>query len=199
MFAFLETIFIENGQAQHLDYHQIRINDVFNDFYANEPVLQIDELVSTLNLPTFGKFRARIIYEKHWIKSEIIPYKEKQIQRLKAQELGEYDYSYKWEDRSYFSEVLAENKEMDEVVFIQNGLIKDCTIANLAFLKDSIWYTPKQPLLNGTTRRRLIVEEKIQEADIFIDDLASYSHICLINVFRPLSLEKSLLVSKAFL
>ncbi len=199
MFSFLETIFIENGQAKHLDYHQMRINDVFHDFYPHESILQIDELFSSFDLPALGRFRARVIYEDHWIKSEIIPYQEKQIQRLKIVELGEYDYTYKWADRSYFSDVLLQHNEVDDVVFTQNGLIKDCTIANLAFLKDGIWYTPKQPMLNGTTRRRLIDEEKIQEADIFIENLASYSHICLINVFRPLSLEKSLLVSRAFL
>lgn len=199
MFSFLETVFIENGQAQHLDYHQMRINEVFQDFYTNEPILQIDEYLKSMILPAIGKFRARIVYESHWIKSEIIPYHEKNIQRLKTIELGEYDYTYKWEDRSYFTEVLNQNKEVDELVFTQNGLIKDCTIANLAFLKDSIWYTPKHPMLNGTTRRRLIDENKIQEIDIFVEDIASYSHICLINVFRPLSKEKSLLVSEAFL
>ncbi|MHA8066848.1 aminotransferase class IV [Aquirufa sp. ROCK2-A2] len=199
MFSFLETVFIENGQAQHLEYHQMRINDVFEDFYTNEPILQIDQLFSNLDLPNFGKYRARIIYENQWLKTEILPYQEKNIQRLKTVELGEYDYTYKWEDRSYFSEILIQNKEVDEVIFTQNGLIKDCTIGNLAFLKDSIWFTPKQPMLNGTTRRRLIDENKIQELDIFIQDLPSYSHICLINVFRPLSFEKSLLISESIL
>lgn len=199
MFSFLETVFIENGQAQHLEYHQMRINDVFEDFYTNEPILQIDQLFSNLDLPNFGKYRARIIYENQWLKTEILPYQEKNIQRLKTVELGEYDYTYKWEDRSYFSEILIQNKEVDEVIFTQNGLIKDCTIGNLAFLKDSIWFTPKQPMLNGTTRRRLIEENKIQELDIFIQDLPSFSHICLINVFRPLSFEKSLLISESIL
>lgn len=199
MFSFLETVFIENGQAQHLEYHQMRINDVFEDFYTNEPILQIDQLFSSLDLPNIGKYRARIIYENQWLKTEILPCQEKNIQRLKMVELGEYDYTYKWEDRSYFSEILIQNKEVDEVIFTQNGLIKDCTIGNLAFLKDSIWFTPKQPMLNGTTRRRLIDENKIQELDIFIQDLPSYSHICLINVFRPLSFEKSLLISESIL
>jgi 4-amino-4-deoxychorismate lyase len=199
MFSFLETVFIENGQAQHLEYHQMRINDVFEDFYVNEPILQIHELFSSLELPKIGKFRARIIYENEWVKTEIIPYQEKNIQRLKTIELGEYDYTYKWEDRSYFSEILSQNKEVDEVIFTQNGLIKDCTIGNLAFLKGPTWFTPKQPMLNGTTRRRLIDENKIQEVDILVQDLASYSHLCLINVFRPLSIEKSLLISEAIL
>jgi 4-amino-4-deoxychorismate lyase len=94
---------------------------------------------------------------------------------------------------------LSQNKEVDEVIFTQNGLIKDCTIGNLAFLKGPTWFTPKQPMLNGTTRRRLINENKIQEVDILVQDLASYSHLCLINVFRPLSIEKSLLISEAIL
>jgi 4-amino-4-deoxychorismate lyase len=88
---------------------------------------------------------------------------------------------------------------VDEVIITQNGVVKDCTIANLAFYKEGKWYTPRIPLLKGTTRARLIEEGKIQEVDIFMDQIHSYSHICLINVFRELSLEKSLLVSNSIL
>ena len=85
------------------------------------------------------------------------------------------------------------------MIFELEGKIQDCTIANLAFLKNGIWYTPKNPLHWGTTRARLMDENKIQETDILVDELSSYSHICLINVFRELSLTKSLSVSVAIL
>jgi 4-amino-4-deoxychorismate lyase len=199
MFSFLETVCIENGLPQHLEYHQKRIDQVFFDFYPNESILQIEELFSKLELPSFGKYRARVVYEEYWIKTEIVTYQEKNIQKLKIIDFPELDYSYKWEDRSYFKAILEQNANADEVIISQHGLITDCTIANLAFLKDSIWYTPKNTLLKGTTRARLLNEGKIQELDILVDEILSYSHICLINVFRPLDQEKSLLISEAIL
>jgi hypothetical protein len=39
------------------------------------------------------------------------------------------------------------------------------------------------------------VEEKIEEADILVEELGQYERICLINVFRPLDLNHSLLVA----
>jgi 4-amino-4-deoxychorismate lyase len=144
-------------------------------------------------------YRARIIYEEQINSIELLPYQEKKIASLKIIKAGEFDYGFKWADRSYFEHTLTENNEVDEVIFELDGKIQDCTIANLAFLKDGIWYTPKNPMHWGTTRARLIDENKIQETDILVDELPTYTHICLINVFRELSLAKSLSVSAAIL
>ena len=44
----------------------------------------------------------------------------------------------------------------------------------------------------GTTRARLLVEDQVEETDILVAELAQYERICLINVFRPLSIENSI-------
>jgi 4-amino-4-deoxychorismate lyase len=199
MFSFLETICIENGQFKNLPYHQNRVNETFQSFYPECNAVDLVEKISSQEIPTDGIYRARVIYEEQIRSIEFIPYHEKKIDFLKIVNSGEFDYGFKWADRSYFEHVLMENKEVDEVVFELNGKIQDCTIANLAFLKNGIWYTPKNPLHWGTTRARLLDENKIHETDIFLSELSSYSHICLINVFRELSLAKSLSVSTAIL
>jgi 4-amino-4-deoxychorismate lyase len=199
MFSFLETICIENGQLKNLAYHQKRVKDTFESFYSEFIPFNLENVFSQEPIPTTGIFRARVIYEVQVISIEFIPYHEKKITTLRLVHTGEYDYGFKWADRSYFEHVLSENKDVDEVLFELEGKIQDCTIANLAFFKNGIWYTPKNPLHWGTTRARLIVEKKIQETDILVDELSSYSHICLINVFRELSLTKSLSVSAAIL
>ena len=199
MFSFLETICIENGLLKNLPYHQKRVNETFVSFYPDRVPIDLSEALSKQNIPSAGIYRLRVIYEEQIISIEFIPYHEKQIAILKIVNTGEFDYGFKWADRSYFEHTLIENKEVDEVIFELDGKIQDCTIANLAFLKNGIWYTPKNPLHWGTTRARLIDENKIQETDIFLDELSSYSHICLINVFRELSLAKSLSVSAAIL
>jgi len=199
MFSFLETICIENGQLKNLPYHQKRVHETFESFYPASIPFDLSDALSKQNIPSPGIYRGRVIYEEQIVSIEFIPYHEKPIALLRLVNTGEFDYGFKWADRSYFEHTLTENKEVDEVIFELDGKIQDCTIANLAFLKNGIWYTPKNPLHWGTTRARLIDENKIQETDILVDELSSYSHICLINVFRELSLAKSLSVSVAIL
>ena len=87
----------------------------------------------------------------------------------------------------------------DEVIFHQDGIIQDCTFANLAFLKDGVWYTPEAPLHWGTTRARLLVEDEVEDTDILVSELHQYERICMINVFRPLSLENSIAITDAIM
>lgn len=199
MFSFLETICVENGELKHLNYHQKRVNDTFDSIYSGIAPFDLKKAFSHQNIPTVGMYRARVIYEEQINSIEFIPYQEKKIASFRVVNTGEFDYGFKWADRSYFEHTLTENNEVDEVIFELDGKIQDCTIANLAFLKDGIWYTPKNPMHWGTTRARLIDENKIQETDILVDELPTYTHICLINVFRELSLAKSLSVSAAIL
>jgi 4-amino-4-deoxychorismate lyase len=199
MFSFLETICIENGLLKNLTYHQKRVQDTFESFYPELIAFDLVDVFTQQAIPPHGIYRARVIYEEQIQSIEFIPYQEKNIATLKLVHTGEFDYGFKWADRSYFEQIISENKGADEVLFELHGKIQDCTIANVAFLKNGIWYTPKNPLHWGTTRARLIDENKIQETDILVDQLSSYSHICLINVFRELSFAKSLSVSVAIL
>lgn len=199
MFSFLETICIENGEVKFLTYHQKRVNETFKSFYPELNPIDLKDFFSKQKWPLNGIYRCRIIYEDIIKLIEFIPYSEKKIATIRIINSGEFDYGFKWEDRSYFKHTLLENKDVDEVLFELNGKIQDCSIANVALLKNNIWYTPKNPLHWGTTRARLIDENKIQETDILVDELSSYSHICLINVFRELSLSKSLSLSSAIL
>ena len=56
-------------------------------------------------------------------------------------------------------------------------------------------------VINISRSKPSIIHENLlhYNCDILVDELSSYSHICLINVFRELSLAKSLSVSAAIL
>jgi 4-amino-4-deoxychorismate lyase len=199
MFSFLETICIQHGKAQHLDFHQMRVNETFDHFFPEWEAFDVEELVAEQSLPSEGTHRLRIIYQEDPEKIEIIPYTHKEIKRFALVDTGEIDYGFKWSERGFFQTFLENHPEADEVIFVKDGKVQDCSIANLAFLKDGIWYTPEDPLHWGTTRARLIIEEEVEETDILVEELESYERVCLINVFRPLSMEKSLSVAKSIL
>lgn len=199
MFSFLETICIQDGKAKHLDFHQMRVNETFNQFFPELEPLDLEELVAEQSLPIEETHRLRITYQEDPETIEIIPYTHKDIKRFALVDTGEIDYGLKWSERGFFKTFLEAHPEADEVIFVKDGKVQDCSIANLAFLKEGIWYTPEDPLHWGTTRARLIIEEEVEETDILVEELESYERVCLINVFRPLSMEYSLSVAESIL
>jgi len=50
--------------------------------------------------------------------------------------------------------------QADEVVFIKNGMVTDCSIGNLLFFDGHEWITPYIPLLKGTQRAFLLDKKK---------------------------------------
>ena len=67
------------------------------------------------------------------------------------------------------------------ISIVQNNLVRDTSIANIALFKNGRWLTPKEPLLCGTTRARLLIEKKIFEADITPKELCQAQKIALLN------------------
>jgi 4-amino-4-deoxychorismate lyase len=94
---------------------------------------------------------------------------------------NEIEYCKKSTSREELDDMFKKRKDCDDVLIIKNSLITDTTIANVAFCKNGLWYTPKKPLLEGTTRARLLDEKKIIQKDIRVQDLNEYSHIALMN------------------
>jgi 4-amino-4-deoxychorismate lyase len=197
MFSFLETICISNGQAQHVDYHQMRVNETFDAFFPEWEPFDVQEEIEKIELPKEGIHRLRITYNEDPQSIEVLPYVAKIVKTFTLVDSGEIDYGFKWAERGFFQSILDAHPEADEVIFHKDGIIQDCTFANLAFLKDGIWYTPEAPMHWGTTRARLLVEDQVEETDILVDELDQYERICLINVFRPLSIENSIAIADA--
>jgi 4-amino-4-deoxychorismate lyase len=197
MFSFLESICISNGQAQHVDYHQMRVNETFDTFFPEWEPFDVWEEIEKVDLPKEGIHRFRITYTEDPQKIEVLPYEPKIVKKFALVDSGEIDYGFKWAERGFFQQILDAHPEADEVIFHQNGIIQDCTFANLAFLKDGVWYTPEAPMHWGTTRARLLVEDEVEETDILVSELHQYERICMINVFRPLSLENSIAITDA--
>ena len=91
------------------------------------------------------------------------------------------DYRLKYADRTELDQLFLKRGEADDILIIQNGLVTDTSIANIAFFDGDKWITPKEPLLKGTTRARLLDEKKIFEQDIKIADLGKFTEFALMN------------------
>lgn len=178
---FLETIKLEGGFFSSLAYHQTRMDETRAAFLDNpEPLSLPLALMKAGSIPPKGLYRTRVIYSDTIEAIEFIPYEKREVSSLRLIE-SDVDYSFKFEKRPVLNTLFQQKGKCDDVLITQNGLITDTTIANIALLKEGIWYTPKSPLLKGTKRAALLHHGLIVEADIHEDDLSSYEKVRLFN------------------
>ncbi len=175
MNKYFETIKIQDGKVYNIVYHQKRYERV---------VRNPKKLITFLGgRPHRGLYRAKLIYQENGDIESVayFLYKKRKIQSLKLLEVERFDYSKKFLNRDILDVYFKNRDNCDDVVFIIDGKITDTTIANIAFLKEGIWYTPKKPLLFGTTRERLLDRDKIQIKDIYFSDIFQYEKVALLN------------------
>ncbi|MEO1954666.1 MAG: aminotransferase class IV [Campylobacterales bacterium] len=164
----LETIKALNGECYNLGYHEKRSG--------------IKNLDSYLTPPKDGLYRCRLVYKDDKVLEVTYhPYKKRVVNSLKLVYDDKISYNKKFENRKSIDELFMLKKNCDDIIIVKNNLLTDTTIANIALFKDGIWYTPKKPLLNGTTRMRLIDNGFLKELDISVLDIKSFSKIALLN------------------
>lgn len=171
---YFETIKTLDEEVLNLQYHNARV--------ARTIGLNIN-LHDYIFPPCEDLLRCKLIYDESGVLSvEYFPYQKREIKSFKLVFDDSIDYSKKKLDRSGIDRLFAQKGECDEIIIVKKGLITDTSIANIAVLDDGIWFTSKTPLLEGTTRARLLDEGLIKERDIDIDMLKSAQQIALMNV-----------------
>ena len=192
----LETIQIQNGAFQNIEYHNARLNNSSKELFGIDELLHLENLIKIPSECSEGIFRCRVIYDKQLQEVTFTPYLYKEIKTLKLIDIKDWEYSCKYADRSFMTNLLNENKTCDEVIMVKGGFITDCTIANLAFYDGKNWFTPSKPLLKGTKRSQLLDKGLIMEREIKVADIYQYEGVCLINCFRNLGLENLVRLDK---
>lgn len=184
----LETIRCLDGNVLHLNYHQKRMN------LSCRILGYTDNISLHLNPPKLGLYRCRVVYEKEIEKIEYIPYIKKNISSFKLIH-SDISYSLKYENRDEINNLYKQRGDSDEIIIVKNGLITDTSIANICFFNGKEWLTPKNPLLNGTTRQRLLDENKIKTADISYKEIKKYSKIALLNAMIDFDIKENAIIS----
>jgi len=170
---YLETIKALDGELYNLKYHQRRLDETVK----NSNII----LKDVVTPPSAGLFRCRVVYDGKNYEVTYHPYKKKNIKTLKLVFDDDLSYSKKYYDRNRIDTLLRQKSSCDDILIVKNGLITDTSIANIAFKYKNNWITPKKPLLEGTTRARLLESHKILEEDISIKDLENFNQVALMN------------------
>ena len=173
----LETIKIEDGKLANLSYHQARFDKSRKDLFS---ITDKIDLITIIKSPRNGLYRCRIVYDRDIVSIEYIPYKEKNITKLKVIS-SNINYAYKYANRETFTKLLQEYSAYDEIIIEKEGYLTDTTISNIAFYDGEKWVTPSHPLLPGTMRAILLDEGSLHKKKIRKEDLKHYSQIALMN------------------
>ncbi len=174
---FLETIKVEDGKLFHLEYHQKRYESVLSSLH----VTAFQNLQSLLHPPQKGLYRCRVLYSDKSIAVSYHLYHKRKIEKLKLIFDDTIEYSKKYADRSQLDNNFAYKEDADDILMIKNDLVTDTSIANIAFFDGEKWLTPKNPLLKGTTRARLLDTKQIYEKNIYVHELVKYEKVALLN------------------
>lgn len=120
----------------------------------------------------------------------LIPYGKRTIRALCPILLSDdFEYSYKYADRSFFDRMKAELADDEEPLFVRSdGSITDTSFTNVLIETEAGYLTPTRPLLRGTQREGLLQAGLIAEADdLTLSTLRSKAKaILLINALLPL-------------
>lgn len=180
----IETIRIHHGRVRRIMYHNARCNESRKVLFDAKDEIDLRKYIDTSKALS-AEVKCRITYGLHVQKVEYIDYKIRPIRTLQTIDIDDFDYAFKYQDRRQILKYYDQRGQKDEILMIRNGLITDTSYCNVALLKAGRWYTPKNPLLEGTTRARLLANGRIIPDDIYQTDLDQYEKICLFNAMIP--------------
>lgn len=186
---FLETICLQGGRAQLLDLHRQRMQRTAQAHHFTAPLLPDIERAAPRTLT-----KCRIVYRESIREVTYLPYpKTAPIASWQLVSLPNgYDYRYKREDRTVLQQLKA-SATAQEIILVDNqGMITDCSFANLALWREGKWYTPSTPLLEGVKRAHLLQQGLLSAIPIHHTELPLFTHIVPINAMRNLPTEQEL-------
>lgn len=189
-FPLFETIAVNNGILQNIEYHQRRVDFAFLNYFDFSPSLPLSDIIRVPTEFKIGLVRCKVSYNQYQYHIEFFHYTPKKIDYFTAIEIGNIDYHFKYSDRKQFERLpLTTNSE---VILVNNGFITDCTIGNLLFLQAGQWFSPEHHLLKGTQLSRLLDEKRVVLRAIRLDKLAEFEQIMMINALNPFDPQRAL-------
>lgn len=180
----LESIRIEEGKIQLINYHQKRMQAAAKQLWQAQAV---DVTSALKNIPPKGIYKCRIVYSKQGIERlDFIPYQKKEIRSLRLLADNNIHYQYKYADRIAIETLYAQAKPCDDIIITQDGYLSDSSYCNIALqTNEGKWHTPNTPLLAGVMRSYLLDKKIIHAQTITTKDLSRYHKLRLFNAMMP--------------
>ena len=186
MYPLFETVCVGHGAIQHAHYHEQRFLKSYLHFFGKEPDYSLFDTIELPKLDKVIKYKLKVSYAKTGTNCSITQYNNPIPVCLQMVVSNSAAYDHKFTDRKHLNTLYGNRKNADDVLIIKNGCITDASYANIVFKKGDTIHTPKNPLLHGTCRARLIAENRTMELEIKPNQLEQYNSFQLINAMNDL-------------
>ncbi len=174
---FLETLLCREGRCPWLQWHQQRLDRTCRA----AGIVKRYRLETLVRPPASGVYRCRVLYGADEAVTEYLPYVRRRVDTLRLVEDDRIEYRYKSADRRALDALFRRRGDADDVLIVRRGLVTDSTVANTAFYIDGRWLTPTEPLLEGTTRARLLYEGVLECASLSPADVLAAEKVAVMN------------------
>lgn len=186
MYPLFETVCVEHGTIQNAHYHEHRFLKSYLFFFGKKPDYSLFDGIELPKLDKTIKYKLKVSYGENETKWSLSKYNNPIPVRLQLVVANSAAYDHKFTDRKHLNTLYKNRKNADDVLIIKNGCITDASYANIVLKKGYTIHTPKNPLLQGTCRDRLIAENRAMEIEIKPTQLAEYDGFQLINAMNDL-------------
>lgn len=186
IYPFFESIAHIDETWRNLNFHQERVNAVFDKFYSNKKRMDLLEILSNLKIMDDRLLKLKISYNCMTYNILIEKYKQIEYKNFKLLECGSVDYRYKFSDRNWIPVLKGESAEY-YAIFVRDRIVLDGEHSNIVFNDGFEWFTPSDYLLCGTMRKSLIKNFSIKEKVISIDNMGEFISFKLINAMNDLN------------
>lgn len=171
----IETLKAVDGKIGHLVWHQARFDKTRRELYGDTSKILLSAI---LEPPNQGEYRVRIEYTDTILKVEYFPLHVRTFEHFALVET-DIHYAYKYANREHL--IALKPSIVDDVIFTCKGELRDTSIANIALYSDGCWLTPQTPLLEGTTRERLLRSGFLKGAILTTKHLQKASKFAIMN------------------
>lgn len=186
MSRFLETIRCAGGVLENLTWHEARLNRTRRAALGATDEWNLAEKIQVPSgLDPAQVYRCRLMYGRHVESVQFIPYQPRPLRTLRLTPADGLDYHFKYADRVVLEAFRAHLPADEDALLVQNGLLTDTVYGNVALFDGTTWYTPAQPLLEGTQRARLLAEGVLIRERLAVDDVRYFQKIRVFNAMLP--------------
>ncbi|HET9487300.1 MAG TPA: aminotransferase class IV [Chryseosolibacter sp.] len=182
MSRLIESIKLLDGKFYNLFYHEQRMKRSLQALFGDHRKIDLEKFLRDTDYPRHGLYKCRIVYDANFSEASFSPYEAKRVERVKVVEDDDISYEFKFLDRSAINRLFDLRGDCDDVLIVRKGMVTDCSFSNVVFKSDGgVWYTPRSPLLEGTMRRNLLDQNRIQVREIQKRDIRSFDTFKIIN------------------
>jgi len=196
MSLLFETIRLQDGILQNIEYHTIRLNHSRKSLYKSPDEIDLNQVIRIPSTCRYGLYKCRVTYSKEVKSIDFEPYQPHVVKSLRLIEDDSILYNYKYTNRGSLNKLLTKRERFDEIIIVKKGYITDTSYSNIVFFDGTSWLTPSTPLLHGTMRSFLLENNLISEMVIKVSDLKQFQKARLINAMMPFESGKDIKIEK---